>query len=182
MLLLKNGIPFFLSAQAGDGNTGLFCQAKVRDNAGTSVLGTVSMPHVANGLYLGSYTPSATGYQHVVVEFYTDSGFTTPATTYPIGQDDIRVSTNDPDTLATSTALSAISSAISTVNTVVSTIRKIVRNKKAINEAAKTLTVLDDDGSTPFLVWNLFREDGTTPTAGNLIASDVHVQTPTTLP
>jgi hypothetical protein len=68
-----------LSILAADGSTALFARAKVYNSVGTLVA-TISLPHVAEGMYAGAWTPTIEGFYQAVYTLYTDSGFTTLAT------------------------------------------------------------------------------------------------------
>lgn len=67
-----------LSMLASDGRTDLFGQARVYNSLGTLVA-TVNLNHVAEGLYAASYTPAVEGVFSVVYQFYTDAGRTVDA-------------------------------------------------------------------------------------------------------
>lgn len=177
MLELKNGIGYNLTALAGDFNTGLFCRAKVFNAAGGSTLATVTLAHVANGMYIGSYTPGSTGLQHVVFEFFTDGGFTTPATAYSGAVDDIRVLNNDSDSLATTLATLATTAAVTALSTVATLARKLLTNRQKVDESLQQQIVYDDDKTTPLLTFNLKDKFGV-GTSGNMAATDVHERNP----
>lgn len=70
--------PVTLSALAGDGRGDMFAQARLYNAAGTLV-STLTVPHVAEGLYQVSYTPTVEGYFSTIYQFYLDSGHTIDA-------------------------------------------------------------------------------------------------------
>jgi hypothetical protein len=183
VLTLKINQAFVLSVQAGDGVAGLFCRGKIFNASGGAVLDTVSLIHLENGLYLGSYTPTATGVQHVQYEFFTDAGFTLPAP-YDLAAEDLVVFTNDVDDLATTLtsmtatlATLATSAALTVVATVVAFSRKILSNRQKVDESLKQQIVYDDDETTPILTFDLKDKFGTS-TAGNMNPTDVHERVP----
>lgn len=84
-------VAFPLRLTLADGATDQYAQAKVYDQAG-SLLATVSLPHIAGGLYGADWTPAAVGHVAAVFTVFTDSGFTTPAS-YDKQGEDIEVTT-----------------------------------------------------------------------------------------
>jgi len=74
-----DGIPIVL--QIADGNTGLFPQAKIRSDAGDD-LGTVSLSHIANGLYQTIFTMTDDPYISATYIVYTDAGHTVESDIY----------------------------------------------------------------------------------------------------
>jgi len=69
--------PVPIQVLAADGRVDLFAQAKLyRD---TSLLTTLSLAHIANGLYGSNYTPDQEGYLSVVYQLFEDSGMIVPA-------------------------------------------------------------------------------------------------------
>lgn len=65
--------PVLLGMLSGVGRTDLYGQAKIYNSSGTLVT-TISVNHVAGGIYSGSWTPSTEGYYQVRYEFFTDVG------------------------------------------------------------------------------------------------------------
>lgn len=90
MLIAEPNIPIRLITVTSDGNAGLFCQATVFDNSGTS-LGTLSMPSAGSGMYGAQYTFTSSGKYSVLYKLYTNSGFTIPAA-YDQAADQVDVS------------------------------------------------------------------------------------------
>ena len=70
--------PVPLQVLAADGRTDLFAQAKLFDPAGTPIT-TISLPHLAEGIYGSTYVPTSEGYFSVRYELFEDSGFTIQA-------------------------------------------------------------------------------------------------------
>lgn len=84
--------PVPLQFLSPDGATNLFAQAKLYDLTGTLTT-TVAPLHVAGGLYSVNWTPGVEGYFTAVYQFFTDSGFTAPAS-YDKGGELIEVSSD----------------------------------------------------------------------------------------
>lgn len=84
--------PTPLQIAATDGNTALFARAHVYSADGV-LTATVSLPHLAEGLYGATWTPAIEGYFTSICTFYTDAGFTTPAA-YDKAADVIEVNSN----------------------------------------------------------------------------------------
>lgn len=78
MLLATPNQPIPLTVLAADGLTSLFPQARVYSASG-SLVATVNLSHVSEGLYSAMYTPTTEGIFDVVYQFYTDSGRTQTA-------------------------------------------------------------------------------------------------------
>ncbi len=154
MLEAKVGVSLPLVNQAPDGETGLYCRAKVYDASASTVLATVSLVHAVNGLYVGAYVPSAEGYQHVVAEFYEDAGFTTPAEEYGIAEEDILVRVKD-----------------------VEDVRKLLNNRWVIERSTSQIVIYDDDGTTELFRFQLKDETGAA-SLGTLAEGSVHERTP----
>ncbi len=95
MLLATAGVAFKLTASIGSGATDVYPRTKVRDSAGTLVA-TVDLAHVADGLYSGSWTPDEAGQFSALTIFYSDAGHTTLAD-YDRGGADIKVADADAD-------------------------------------------------------------------------------------
>jgi hypothetical protein len=67
--------PVPLCVVLADGVTTLFARAFVYN--GSSLLTTVDLPHITNGMYQAEYTPTEEEYLTVLYKVYTDSGYTT---------------------------------------------------------------------------------------------------------
>jgi hypothetical protein len=78
MLLATVNEAVVLSMLASDGRTDLFGQARVYNSVG-GLVSTVSLAHVAEGVYQVSYTPTIEGYFSVVYQLYFDAGHTVDA-------------------------------------------------------------------------------------------------------
>jgi hypothetical protein len=78
MLLATVNEAVTLSILASDGRTDLFGQARVY-NASGSLVSTVNLNHVAEGLYSINYTPTTEGYFNVIYQLYFDAGRTVDA-------------------------------------------------------------------------------------------------------
>lgn len=78
MLLATVTQPTTLSVMASDGRTDLFAQARVYNSVG-SLVATVNLTHVAEGLHQGQHTPAVEGYFNVVYQLYLDAGRTLDA-------------------------------------------------------------------------------------------------------
>jgi hypothetical protein len=76
---------------ASDGNTALYPRIHIYNSAG-SVVATLNLTHVAEGMYTSSWTPALEGWFTAVGNFYSDSGHTTLDTNYLGAQEDIYVS------------------------------------------------------------------------------------------
>lgn len=63
---------------AADGRSDLFGQAKVYNSVG-SLVTTIPVNPVADGLYSGSWTPTLEGYYSVRYEFFFDNAYLIPA-------------------------------------------------------------------------------------------------------
>lgn len=87
-----------LKVLIGDGSTGLYVRAKVYDSAGTLVA-TVALPHVAEGMYASTTTIGVEGFYTAVYTVYTDAGFLSLATDYSKAQDLVYVGKSLPDEL-----------------------------------------------------------------------------------
>jgi hypothetical protein len=70
--------PVPLQVLVADGRTDLFAQVRVYTAAGF-LLTTLSAPHVAEGMYGVSWTPTTEGYYSVISQIYFDAGFTIDA-------------------------------------------------------------------------------------------------------
>jgi hypothetical protein len=73
---LDEAVP--LQVQAGGGETNLYGRVKVYDSAG-SLVNTLSLSHIDNGLYGVSHTFTTAGHYTVVYQLFQDAGFVTPA-------------------------------------------------------------------------------------------------------
>lgn len=71
---LGEAIP--IQVQAGTGQSDLFGRAKVYNISGTLVL-TLSLSHIAGGLYGTTHTFTVGGHYTVVYQLFLDAGFTT---------------------------------------------------------------------------------------------------------
>jgi hypothetical protein len=80
-----------IRAVAGDGATGLFPRTRIYDGGG-SVIATLNLTGVAEGVYGASWTPAVEGFYTAITQFFTDSGHTTDAG-YLRAAEDIEVST-----------------------------------------------------------------------------------------
>ena len=78
MLFATPGVSLPLHALASDSNGSLYGQARVYDGAGIIVT-TVSLTHVTEGLYVGSYIPASEGMYTAIYQLYTDALHTIPA-------------------------------------------------------------------------------------------------------
>jgi hypothetical protein len=78
MLLATVNEAIALSVLAADGRTDLYGQVRVYNPAG-SLVSTLDMTHVTEGLYSVSYTPSTEGVFSLVYELYFDAGRTVSA-------------------------------------------------------------------------------------------------------
>lgn len=78
MLLGTPSETLTLSMVTADGRTDLFGRVRVYGSTGT-LLDTIDLTHVAEGLYTGAYTPSAEGYYSLVYELFFDAGYTVSA-------------------------------------------------------------------------------------------------------
>lgn len=67
--------PYPLRAQLEDGNNAQYPRAAIYNSANT-LIGSVDLTLVNNGLYTGSYTFTATGFYSVVYTTYSDAGRT----------------------------------------------------------------------------------------------------------
>ncbi len=65
-----------------DGNTAQFPQAEIYDEAGGATPTTVSLTHVANGYYRGTYSVTSAEKQTIVFIVYSDAGHTTESSVY----------------------------------------------------------------------------------------------------
>src|SRR5574343_219934 len=74
MLLATVNEAVTLSMLASDGRTDLYGQARVYNSAG-SLVATLSLTHVAEGIYAVQYTPTVEGYYSVAYQLYFDAGF-----------------------------------------------------------------------------------------------------------
>lgn len=72
-----------LILQLYDGNTSKYPRAFIRDSAG-ELLSLIDLNHVGNGLYLGSFDPSSSGYYHAVFTVYADINHTQEDYTYTV--------------------------------------------------------------------------------------------------
>lgn len=90
-LLAEPGQTIALSYYATDRNTGLYPKAFIYKTSGGTAITTVNLDHVANGYYLGEYTPDGT-YEVLKVHIipYTTAARTTPAN-YETTEDGIYV-------------------------------------------------------------------------------------------
>jgi hypothetical protein len=78
MLLATPNVAISLHAQAGNGLTTLFAEAKVYSSSGVLVA-TVNLPHIVGGLYGNTYTPTAEGMYTIVYQLFDDVLKTIPA-------------------------------------------------------------------------------------------------------
>lgn len=78
MLLATLNQPVPLRVLAADGRTDLFCQVRIYSAVGTLV-NTLDLAHVAEGLYSVTWTPAVEGVYSVVGQLYFDSGHTVDA-------------------------------------------------------------------------------------------------------
>jgi hypothetical protein len=67
-----------LRVLAGDEVTSYYGLARIYDISGTLIT-SVSLTHITEGLYGGLYTPTVEGVYTIVFQLYTDSGHTTPS-------------------------------------------------------------------------------------------------------
>jgi len=73
---LDEAVP--LQLQAGAGETNLFGRAKVYDISG-SLVNTLNMSHIDNGLYGATHTFTTAGHYTVVYQLFLDAGFISTA-------------------------------------------------------------------------------------------------------
>lgn len=78
MLLATVNEAVTLSMLASDGRTDLFGQARVYNSVG-SLVATISLTHVAEGVYSVQYTPTIEGYFNIVYQLYFDAAHTVDA-------------------------------------------------------------------------------------------------------
>jgi hypothetical protein len=78
MLLATVNEAVTLSMLASDARTDLFGQARVYNSAGTLVA-TVNLTHMSEGIYTAQYTPTIEGYFNVGFQLYFDAGRTIDA-------------------------------------------------------------------------------------------------------
>ena len=78
MLLATVNEAVTLSMLASDGRTDLYGQARVY-NSSNILVSTLSLAHVAEGVYSVQYTPTTEGYYNVVYQLYFDPGHTVDA-------------------------------------------------------------------------------------------------------
>ena len=90
MLVAHINEPIQFRAVVADGNAGLFPRARFYDSAGTLVT-TLNLTHLAEGVYGASYAAATEGYFTVMVEYFSDSGHTTEAA-YLRTSEDLEVS------------------------------------------------------------------------------------------
>lgn len=74
---LGEAIP--LQVQAGAGETDLYARVKLYDLTG-SLVTTVSLSHIDNGLYGTTYTFTSDGHYTAVYQLFLDAGFISPST------------------------------------------------------------------------------------------------------
>jgi hypothetical protein len=77
MIWGQPGIAATIAVQAGDNNAGLYGSAIIYNNSG--VVTTITLSHVGDGVYVGSWTPANAGTYQVVGKFFTDAGRTSLA-------------------------------------------------------------------------------------------------------
>ena len=77
-MLASPNIPFPLTVTLADGNTTLFLRGRIYNSVGT-LIDTVSIPHIAEGMYMLAHTFTTEGVFNVIYQLFTDAGFTTPA-------------------------------------------------------------------------------------------------------
>lgn len=177
-VLIAQPIP--VSIQAGDGATGLHARSLVFNSDCSATLATITLAHKTNGLYVGTYTPGALGFQHVVVQLFTDVGFTTPALAYDIQEELLSVTTGDITSLAA--AITALGVLIGTPEGAdfaadIVKLRRGLYNRRRIDRTTKQLTLYADDNATPLSVFQLRDETGAS-SIGVLADGDVHEQLP----
>jgi len=78
VLLATPNVPVSLHAIASDGNVSLFGQARIYTSAG-SLLTTINLNHIAEGIYGIQYVPSVEGILTVIYQLYLDVDRTMPA-------------------------------------------------------------------------------------------------------
>ncbi len=81
-----------LAATLSDGRTDLFCQATVYNSVGVLV-GVVTIPHVALGLYQSTTTIAAVDNYSVLYSFYEDAAFTI-ASQYQTQSENVSITTD----------------------------------------------------------------------------------------
>ena len=81
LTLVEEGDNIPIVLQISDGNIGVFPQAVITDDSGV-VLGTVSLTHVANGLYQTTFIMTNDTYINSTYIVYTDALHTIESTTY----------------------------------------------------------------------------------------------------
>lgn len=85
-----------------DGNEALYPQVEIYATGGASPLTTINLTHRAKGRYEGVWTPSSVGAYTALFITYTDSGHTIESLVYMREAEQIFVSQNSLDDLATS--------------------------------------------------------------------------------
>lgn len=78
MLLATPNEPVPLHALAANGQTDLYGLARIYDSVG-ALVSTVTLNHLNEGLYGGTFTPTVQGVLTVVYQLYLDSSHTNPA-------------------------------------------------------------------------------------------------------
>lgn len=77
-LLATTNRPVNIEILASDGNTALFGQARIYNSAGALVT-TLSLVHIAEGLYSVTWTPTTEDIYSAITQLYTDAGHTIDA-------------------------------------------------------------------------------------------------------
>lgn len=78
MLLATVNEPITLSMLASDARADLFGQVRVYNSVGTLVA-TLSLTHMAEGIYTAQYTPTVEGFFNLGFQLYFDAGHTADA-------------------------------------------------------------------------------------------------------
>ena len=88
--------PLLLELALTDGVSSKFPRAKVYTDIG-ALVATIDLPHIASGLYQGTWTPSTTGQFNVHYTVFSDAGHTIADVTYERVADHVLVRALDQD-------------------------------------------------------------------------------------
>ena len=127
-------------------DTDRFPTAEITDKDGVS-LTTLTLAHIADGLYGFSYTPLAYGEYSIRYKVYSDVGHTTQDYFYDsVASGSLSVLEPHPD--------------LYSMETVLGFIQKLILNNQKLSVDQKQLIIYDDNGTTPIVTYNLFDRDG----------------------
>jgi hypothetical protein len=137
-----------------DGDTGYFPQVNIYQPSNATPISTINLPHTAEGMYEGSYTPSGVGILKAVYTIYEDASHTIPASKYSKELDQIVTSQPENNVSIISEILEKVTRILGMVqenvfidNTVFDECSQLTGSRIRIFDSASTAGAATDGGT-----------------------------------